>query len=256
MAEHSRSTPTHRPKSDATLEPRAYVLSAHFHPGINLSKGGYKFASDISDYLEARTITVGPDQWQFTQPLGSVAGGQMQLTIGANVIHFEIGYPTHRMDWLADRCKMVLQVFTETFKPKIMLLSNAKVAGTMQIDGDAREFLVRHVTSFNADRFTMLKRPIHLFGIRIFCPPYKKDVKKGRKTVPQLTNWQIEIKAESLVEDASKLYLEADAQWPAPGQWDEPNINEMVGHLKLVNDYLAKDVMEFLQKPNTTGETP
>jgi hypothetical protein len=250
------SDPTHRPAPDAELEPLAYSLSATFHPPINLgNKGGYKFAAEISEYLEARTVNLEPNQWILSQPLGAKAGGMVQVTIQPSAILFEITSPSHRLDWIANRCLMVLQVFSETFKPKLLLLSNARVAGTMQIHGDAREFLVKHVSSLDPKRFTMLKRPIHLFGIRVFCPPYEKVIPtKGKKKKKEMVPWQVDVRAESLLEDPSKLFLQAEAQWPTPASWNEPKIGEVVSHLSIVAEYLAKDVMEFLQNPATEEE--
>jgi len=253
MTENARQ-PTNRPAADSELVPRGYALGAAFFPQISLSKGGYNFASAISEYLEARTVTLDLNSWVFAQPLGAAAGGALQLTITPGTIQFEVSFPTHRIDWIANRCQMVLQVFTEIFKPKLVLSSLVKVLGTMQIDGDAREFLVKHVTSFDPARFSMLKRPIHAFGIRVFCPPYQHQVvKKGRKPSKEIVPWSVDVKAESLIDDPTKLYLEADAQWSNPGSWGEPKILEMVSHLQLVADYLGKDVMEFLQKPSAGG---
>jgi hypothetical protein len=251
--DNPKPTHSHRPATGAELEPRGYALGANFHPAISLSKGGYNFAAAISEYLEARSVTLEPNQWTFSQPLGAAAGGLIQLVITPVAIQFDVSFPTHRMDWIANRCQMVLQVFGETFKPKLVLSSIAKVIGTIQIDGDAREFLVRHVSSLDPQRFTILKRPIHAFGIRVFCPPYEKVIKKGKKETKEIIPWHVDIKAESLMDDPTKLYLEADAQWPATAPWGEPKIQEIVGHLKLVGDYLGKDVIEFLQNPATGG---
>lgn len=244
--------PTNLPKHGAELEPRAYIIAIQFHPPISLSKNGYKFAADISDYLEARTLSLQPHQWQLSQPLGS---GLMQLTVGPELIQFEVGQPEHAIGWIADRCRMVLETFHDTFKPKVMLVAAAKVVGTMQIDGDARLFLAKHVSSLDTKRFTMLNRPIHIFGIRVTCPPYKKEQKKGKKkVVVAQAPWNVDIKAESWAEDPTKLWLEADAQWPGPFPWDASNIKEAVSHLQLVKDYLAQDVMQFLQNP-VPGDT-
>lgn len=244
---------TNLPKEGGEFEPRAYVLAVQFHPGISLTKNGYKFAADISDYLEARTLSLESHQWQLSQPLGN---GLLQLTVAPQLIQFEVHQPEQRLEWIAERCKMVLETFTDTFKPKVMLMQAAKVVGTRQIDGDARMFLAKHVSSLDTKRFTMLNRPIHIFGIRVTCPPYNKaEPKKGRKKqVVTAVPFNVDIKAESWGEDPTKLWLEADAQWPGPFQWDSKNISEAVGHLQLVKDYLAKDVMQFLQNP-VPGDT-
>lgn len=241
--------PTHRPAPGAELEPRGYSLVANLFPPINLGKGGYGFASEIADYVQARSIVVDPQQWTLDQPLGPDPRSSLRLIITRDVIQFDVSFPDLRMDRIVDRCKMVMQVFGDKFKPKMVLRSGAKFTGTMQIQGDAREFLVRHVTGLDPQRFTLLHRPIHVFGIRVFCPPFEQRTKKGKKILKQQTPWHVDIKAESLLDDPSKLYLEADAQWPAPKPWEQATIDEIAGHLPLVASYLGKDVMEFLQNP-------
>jgi hypothetical protein len=246
----SAREPTHRPVVGAELEHRGYTFGAKFHPSINLNKGGYNFAAAISEYMEARSVVLEPGRWVLSQPLGSNADGALQLILTPDSVQFDVVFPTHRMDWIGDRCKMVLEVFTEVFKPKLALLSFAKVAGTMPIDGDARQFLVKHVTALDPNHFSVLKRPIQAFGIRIVCPPFKKIVKKGKKSkVAEEVHWQVDVKAESLLDDPTKLYLEAEAQWPVPGDWGEHMIKEVVGHLKIAWEYLSTDVMQFLQDP-------
>jgi hypothetical protein len=253
----SAPQPTHRPQAGAEIVPRGYALGTHFHPPISLSKGGYNFAHAISEYLEARSVVLDPTKWTFSQPLSGSAESGLHLTIEPNLILLEAAYPAgHRMEWIENRFKMVLEVFGDMFKPKVSLDSMAKVNATMQIDGDAREFLVRHVTKLDPNRFSLLKRPIHAFGIRVFCPPYQKIEKKGkRQQKVEEVLWHVDVRAESLIEDPTVLYLDAEASWPVPGDWSGPKIREIVGHLDTVSDYLGKDVIEFLQNP-TSGGTP
>jgi hypothetical protein len=250
--------PTNRPKPGTELEPRLYAVVANFQPAIGLSKGIYAFAAAISDYLEAQTVTFNPNQWVFSQPLGGHnANSSIQLAVNQTAIQFEVAYPTnYRLEWVMNKCKMILQVFGDAFKPNILMNSVAKVSGTMEIDGDARQFLVKHITSADPQRLSILKRPIHGFGIRIVSPPYEKKVKKGKKTVTEPVPWSVDFKAESLLEDPAKLYLEAEAVWPVMAAWSESKIpDEIVGRLKTTSDFLGNDAIAFLQNPTTGDET-
>ncbi len=251
--------PTNRPRHGAELQPRGYVLSVNFHPHIRLSrKDGFDFASKLSDYIDPQTANLEAHQWTYSQPLGTSAAGGLEVTITPSSIQFDISFPTHRKEWLEQRCTMVLQEFYDKFDPKLVLSSSAKVVGTIEIDGDARGFLAHHVVNLNPKRLLLLKRPVHALGIRIFSPPFEHVEKRGKKNVTHTIPWVVDVKAESLIEDPSKLYLEADAQWPTPTQWTgvPKIIEELIGHLKTVTEYLEKDVINFLKAPDEDSGDP
>ena len=50
-----------------------------------------------------------------------------------------------------------------------------------------------------------------------------------------------------MLDDPTKLFLEADAQWPEPKTWDKQATIEAVERLELVSKYLETDVMSFLR---------
>jgi len=111
------------------------------------------------------------------------------------------------------------------------------IHGTIPINGDARTFLAQHVMSIDPDRVDRFGRPIHLVGLRFFFPPFRHKGKKGKAAV---ANWQVNVKAESLLEDPSKLYLEADADWSEPEDWSDEATANLVKQLGIVSSYLEE----------------
>jgi hypothetical protein len=84
---------------------------------------------------------------------------------------------------------------------------------------------------------------------------------KTGKRKPVVTDWQVNVRAESLLDDPSKLFLEADADWQTPRPWNEGEEKKEIERLELVSQYLEKNVLAFLeheggspQPPETEGE--
>ena len=251
--------PTHRPKHDARPKPRGYMLAADFQPPIKLDrKQGCEFAAAISEYLEPHSVEMNENSWVIKQQLGNTAAGTLEITIGQTSVRIVISFPTHPLEWIEHRCMDVLKEFEKTFDPKVILSSTASYMGTMQIDGDARNFLADRLMKFDPAKLGALNRPVHLLGIRLLLPPFKEtsDGAKGRKKVKveRVVDWHVDVKAESLIEDPTQLYLEAEAQWPTMTEWKKDTVHSVVSHLKDVSDYLQKDVVGFLQKSSTETE--
>lgn len=113
------------------------------------------------------------------------------------------------------------------------------------IVGDSRDFLAQHVMRINPDRFGPLKRPIQLLGMRIAFPPYKIEWEEEDETKVDQADWLLELKVESWIADPGKLYVEADASWPDPKQWDSGTTTTLVNRLQELTTYLTK-VRDFL----------
>ena len=58
--------------------------------------------------------------------------------------------------------------------------------------------------------------------------------------------WGVNIRAESLLENTSKLFLEATGEWTVPQAWVENTPAEVVGHLREVSSYLKDNLLQFL----------
>ena len=253
---------TNLPVPDAPLQPMGYSVGVHFHEPLKLlPKNGLQFANKLADYIDPRGVMVKDDAWIFAQPAGDSAASSLQVVVRQATVEMEARYPTDSLEWFETRFRDILKVFCNTFHPTWLLASSAKVFGTIPIDGDARAFLCEHVAKMN-DRLAPLGRPLHLFGIRMALPacelraPPKGKGKKPGKLLNRF-DWTLELKAESLFADPTKVYLEAMGQWQAesPKPWNEPAIQEVVGHLAILSLYVKDNLIPILRtKPNSKGE--
>jgi hypothetical protein len=125
----------------------------------------------------------------------------------------------------------------------------------LQVDGDARVFLMQHVMALDQERMKKLGRPMHCVGLRMFLPPVvlrpKKPTgtgkKKGKQAEAKVIDWQVDVKAESLIENPSKLFLEALAEWSGPQKWDKSAPEQIVSRLDLVSEYVKNNFLPFLR---------
>lgn len=235
--------PTHLPKPGASIDARGYTLTLRIHPEIKLDKKrGFQFAVALSDYLNLEKNDFESHKWTFFEPLAGEPSSRFIITVGPNSLKLDIRFPTQGQEWVETRFGHVLTRFREIFKPEFLLQSEATVRGTLSINGDARTFLASHVMCMDLDRVDSFERPIHLLGVRFFFPPFVKKV--GEES--QITDWPVAVRAESLMEDPSKLFLEAEATWVEAKKLDEEVIAGLIEHLNAVKQYLEINVMQFL----------
>ena len=212
---------------------------------------GLEFAAKLSGTIDSRGLDIQEHRWEFSQPLGSHASGIFRVAIDQQSLAMEANYPSDRRQAIEDRFGLILKEFKRTFRPELILSSTACVRGTLNIDGDSRSFLGGHVANIHADKLRHLGRPLHLFGLRMFLPPYvaqdaPKSTKRSKKVPDARADWGIAICAESLMEDISKLFLEASGEWPAPRKWDDEAGDQVIEHIGTVSDYLSKQFLSFL----------
>jgi hypothetical protein len=245
MSTESSHEPTNRPRPGAKLETLGYHLRVDFHPTVRLeTKKGWDFGKLLSEFIEPNKSELKEEAWFFRQPQGASPESFLSVTVGPSDIQLHASNPVHLKEWYETRYGMLLQKFAEFFKPELILGSSAMIHGLLPIDGDARTFLATHVMNMNPSRVDAFGRPIHLLGLRFFFPPFRHKGRKGKEAV---TNWQVNVKAESWLEDPSKLYLEADADWPDTSQWTSSAANKLLEQLGTVGQYLEKNVVAFLQ---------
>lgn len=255
-AEH---VPTNCPVPGSMVHPVGYALGVQFYEPLKLiPQKGLEFAAKLSDYVDPRGVVLRDDAWIFAQPLGESAAGLLQVVIQPATVMLEARLPTNSLEWFETRYTAILNEFRETFHPSWLPASSAKVCGTIQVDGDARVFLFEHLTQMNT-RLRPLGRPIHLFGLRIAMPAFElREPPSGRKKQGKLvksSDWWVEVKAESLFEDPTKLYLEATGQWQTetPKPWSEGTIEEAVGRLATISDYIKDNLLPFLTADPENG---
>ena len=232
----------------ASLDPLGYFLGLQFHPTIKLDKRkGLEFAAKMADYLDPQGMKMEAHRWMFSQQLGGTPKGKLHVVIQSSQLEVQAAFPTLPQEWFESRYGAILETFVKVFEPTILMGSSAMITGTLQIDGDARAFLAERLMGFQPEKLAALDRPIHLFGVRLFSPQFafKKTGKKGKALS---VDWQVEIKAESLMDDPTKLFVQADADWPIPREWNKKASEDVIGRLAVVSDYIQKKIVPFLRQ--------
>ncbi len=247
--------PSHRPIKDGKeFEPVSYHMAVGFHPGIKLTrKRGLEFAAALSGHFAAKGVQLEDHQWTFSQPLGSRVDSDFRIVVGSGHISLEADFPSDREEVWEHRYALILTEFGKTFRPELCLGSSVVMRAIIPIDGDARSFLSTYVTKFDVRRLQPLGRPVHGFGIRLFMPAFQKmateSQSKGKGKKQQKTetiDWTVDVKAESLIEDPSKLFIEAQASWQVPRKWGASTVDELVSKLAVVGDFLKSQFIPFL----------
>ena len=244
MSDAGDQKATNRPDSRAQVAPRGYYVAAGFHPRLHLNrKSGFEFAATLSDYIDPSNAELGETEWVYSQTIGSSPHSRLRVTVGPARIQIHGEFPSHSQEWFEERFGVVLQRFRERFKPELVLGSKAMVRGLLPVEGDARVFLAEHLMNIDARRVGPFARPIHLLGLRFSLPAYVNRSREGATGA----DWSVNVRVESLMEDPSQLFLEADADWPEPFSWEESTGTKLVERLQAVGDYLRKNVVAFLR---------
>lgn len=244
MSESSEKQ-THLPPEDAKIAPRGYYVALSFHPPIKLErKRALEYAATLADYVDPQNVSLDDQEWVFSQPISGSARSQFKVVIRPNRLQIHADFPKQAKEWFEDRQLTVMESFGERFSPKLILQSAAMIRGTLPIDGDARIFLARRVMNITEDPFRPLGRPIHVIGLRFVFPPFQVAGREGK----EVTDWLVEVKAESLAEDPSQLYLEADARWAQPIPWCSESLTKVIEQQDDVSRYLETNVAGFLRQ--------
>lgn len=234
----------HLPVAGASIEPRGYYLGIAFHPPIRLErKKGYEFAAALADYLDPSNAMVEDHAWVFSQPIPGSARSRFQVSVSQSQLKIDAEFPRQPKEWFEGRQMAILGKFVQLFVPTLILQSEAMVRGVLAIDGDARTFLAQRVMNIKGEHFSRFGRPIHMIGLTLAFPPFRFESSGEIKVEDSL----VEVKVESLVEDPSKLFLEAKAQWVQPVKCDDEHLSRVVGRQDQVSAYLQTKITEFLR---------
>lgn len=236
--------PSNLPVKGARLESRGSYLTVVFHPSLRLTrKRGFEFAAKLSQYIEPTNVELDEKQWRFDQPLEGSTRGRFKIIVDEQRIQIGAEFPEKTpAEWLESRRAEILNRFREMFKLKIVIQSAALIRATIPVEGDARTFLADHVMHLKREQISTFDRPIHMVGLKFALPPF---IRKGLH--PRQEDWFLEVSAESLIEDPSKLYIEADGRWQnTPMPWDDVATQTVVDRLVKVSDYVKDHVLEFL----------
>jgi len=239
------SEKTHLPVAGASLEPRGYYLGIAFHPPIRLErKKGYEFAAALADYVDPSNVTVEDHAWVFSQPIPGSPRSRLQVSVSPSQLKIDAEFPRQAKEWFEDRQTAILHKFVDFFSPTLILQSAAMIRGVLPIDGDARTFLAQRVMNVRGEYFAPFGRPIHMIGLTLGFPPFRVDSPGGVRVEDSL----VQVKVESLVEDPSKLFLEALGEWPQPLKCDDEGLAKVVRRQDEVSTYVEKRLTEFLKR--------
>src|SRR5262245_267429 len=149
----SEAEKTNRPKAGEKLSPLGYHMRVAFHPEVRLEPNkGWDFGKALSEFIQPNKSDLKEEAWTFSQPHGDSPHSSVSVTVQTSSIEFDVLLPNQKKEWYETRYGVLLNKFAAFFEPRIILASSAMIHGTMQVDGDARTFLARHVMNIEEDR--------------------------------------------------------------------------------------------------------
>ncbi|HUY32381.1 MAG TPA: hypothetical protein VMV69_06340 [Pirellulales bacterium] len=241
---------TDLPLPGSRIQPRGFALALRFHSEIKLDrKRGHGFAAMLSEYLNIDRNELESHSWSFVEPLPGDPESRLVIGVTPNTLRLEIHLPSRAQEWVEHRFQTVLDTFSVQFQPQLVLNCQATVRGTIPIDGDARTFLAGHIMQMPPERVVQsFRRPVHLIGLRFFFPPYHST--PGDSDEPAAENridWSASVRAESLLEDPTQLFLEAETDWFEPTPWNDGLSRTVIDRLATTRRFLEENVRDFLQ---------
>ena len=241
---------TDLPLPGSRIQPRGFALVLRFHPEIKLErKRGHGFAASLSEYLNIDRNELESHSWSFVEPLPGDPESRLVIGVTPNSLRLEIHLPSRAQEWVEHRFQTVLDTFGVQFSPQLVLNCQATVRGTIPIDGDARTFLAGLIMQMPPERVVQsFRRPVHLIGLRFFFPPFRSG--PGESDEPATENridWSASVRAESLLEDPTQLFLEAETDWFEPTAWNDSLSRTVIDRLATTRRFLEENVRDFLQ---------
>jgi len=220
-----------------TINTRGIHAAVRFAPPAVLDKPHkQQFQIKCNEGFDWRRQEYGETGWFLTSPQADGdPRSHLKLSVHPDLVTFEDAFPTGPLELFYDNLKLALDCVVAVFTPRVILGSGCIVRLTAQADGgDARVFLGQRCLHLD-DRLGPLGRPVHAVGLKMLLPPLPGKDKP---------NWQAEVKVESLVEDVSQVYIEVDARWANPVQWEQAAILERI---RLTHEFTTTKVIDFLR---------
>lgn len=226
-----------------TLKTRGLHAAIRFAPAALLDKHHKQlFQSKANEGFDWQRQEYTENVWRLASPQREGdRRSQLKLTIAPDSMTFEDSFPTGPVELFHDNLKMAMDVVSGVFNPRLMIAVGVVIRMTAQSDqGDSRIYLGRHCLRLD-DRLAPLGRPVHGMGIKMLLPALSGE---GQP------NWQAAVKVESLLEDVRQLFIEVDAQWPAPAPW---NADAVIDRVRTGHDFITHNVVDFLHKLGRSG---
>ncbi len=221
-----------------TLKTRGLHVGVRFAPAIAMDKAQKQtFQAKANAGFDWQRQEFGANAWRLTSPQSDGdRRSLLKLTVQRDAFNFEDSFPTAPLDVFCDNVRLAMDVMSDVFDPKLMLASGVVVRMTVQSDmDDARVFLGRHCLKLD-ERLAPLGRPVHGLGLSLLLPPLPGE---GQP------NWQASLKIETLIEDVRQLFIEVDARWGVPANWDPAVI---VDRIQTAHTFAGTQVLSMLRK--------
>jgi hypothetical protein len=114
--------PSDKPSPNAELKPVGYMLGLMFHPPIKLDrKKGFEFAAQLSDFIDPQNAQINDQGWFFGQQVGEAVTGGLQIAVNPQQIQFNFSQISYALEWMEQRCSVILEAFESQFKPQLVL---------------------------------------------------------------------------------------------------------------------------------------
>jgi hypothetical protein len=230
------------PEENAPIHWMWHSLRLDFYPPIKLTRrDGLRFGESIAEYIEPEDVQPGVTEWQFSG--GAICEG-MNLHITRQSIRIDVRNPSNSLEWYEHRFEPILKLFSQTFSPQVALQCNVAITGLVDLppNMDARSFLGGYVMQMHPYKLEPIERPLHVLGVRLFFPPFARE--DGSRT-----DWSVNVRVESGINDPGKLFLESTAEWREPAPWNTQYVTDAVGRLGLVSSFMSDKLVKFLRQP-------
>ncbi len=221
-----------------TIKTRGLHAGIRFAPQALLDKPHkQQFQMKASEGFDWRRQEYAERAWHLVSPqTEGDPRSQLKLSLQPDLMNFEDFFPTGSLELFLDNLKLALECVAHVFNPRLIVASGVTIRLTAQSEGDdARLFLGQRCLGLD-ERLGPLGRPVHAVGLKLLLPPLPG---------PDAPNWQAEVKIESLIEDIRQLFIEVDARWGQPQQWDPQMV---VDRVRTAHVFTTTRIVELLRE--------
>lgn len=260
--------------------PQNFTVRFDLYPLVAMIReNALQLAQTLSAHHEWTDIHMSDEEWVFSrrQPRQGQPGGAIKVRVKDDEVHIEHYFPTGGLERFEILVDQVIEAVEQVVKPQILLGTTASLEYLVGIGGDAREGILGALTlageGEESDKLEVFDRPCQFVGLRLGFPPYQieratkqqdsgesaEDVAKqfadsGKEEAPKPddpkerrgADWMATLTLQSLPDEPTRLSVEVNGRWMAPGQWED--VSQVVGmRLKTVDDFLRTKISEFLK---------
>lgn len=221
-----------------TLKTRGIHAGVRFAPAATLDKAQkHAFQHKANEGFDWQRQEFSQSAWRLMSPQSDGdRRSLLKFSIQREGFNFEDSFPTSPLSVFYDNLRLATAVVEDVFGPKVMVGAGVVVRVTVQSDpDDARMFLGGKCLKLD-DRLAPLGRPVHGVGLSMFLPPLPGE---GQP------NWQAAVKIETLIEDVRQLFIEVDARWGVPAQW---NAQTLIDRVQTAHNFTMNQVISFISK--------